>query len=217
MDPTKPYTSSGGISHSRGGSDLCPLAGMDIGGSGGPPLAHCCVQWPPGEEQLPAQLWQARRSETPNAVNWCQGSDVPTKNCQLSTFNWQLGRGGPPWLAVRHREVDGAHLGPLESQAVGCTLPIRYQRARESIVRSGVRNTCNLPKVIGNAKRTLGRCKATRSFASDAGHEFPRIRSAGLFPMMSFRRSGFPQLLLMQPSLLRRREVCDTQTSKAFS
>jgi hypothetical protein len=113
-------------------------------------------------------------------------------NCQFSVFNWQLCR---------------------------CAPPIRYERARESIARLVVRtrNTRNLPKAKVNANETLGRCNATRSYASDAVHEFPRIRSAGLFPMMSFRRSGIPQLLLMQPSLVRRREVCDRRTSKAFS
>jgi hypothetical protein len=35
--------------------------------------------------------------------------------------------------------------------------------------------------------------------------------------MKLFRRSGCPQLLLMQPTLLGRRNVGDTQTGKAFS
>jgi len=155
------------------------------------------------------------------------GSSSPIRNCQLRTrgergrtiVNCELGSVDPPWLAVRHREVDIGHRGVSLVEAMGCTPPIRYERARESIARLVVRtrNTRNLPKAKVNANETLGRCNATRSYASDAVHEFPRIRSAGLFPMMSFRRSGFPQLLLMQPSLVRRREVCDTRTSKAFS
>jgi hypothetical protein len=51
-------------------------------------------------------------------------------------------------------------------------------------------------------------------FASDAEHEFPRIRSAGLSPTTLFRRSGCPQLLLMQPTLSCRRVLGNRQTSK---
>jgi len=157
----------------------------------------------------------------------------------------RLRRADLPHILTRHREVDVGHVArdvlvrsrrhPERSEGSahenqilrtwetvlrmtrgpGTGPPVGCDRARESIRRA--RNTCNLPKVKGNAKRTLGRCKATRSCASDAMHEFPRIRSAGLFPMIPYRRSGYPQLLLMQPTLWSRREVDDTQTRKAFS
>jgi hypothetical protein len=181
------------------------------------------------------------------------------------------GRGnGPPWLCVRHHEVDVGSRSPSLVKAVGCsppdrncelstrgersrtnancqltisdtpfgtellrepgegyahtrvwfsverTAPMPFRRARESIARLMVRNTSNLPKVNMHAKATFGRCRLVSFFVSDAAHEFPRIRSAGSVPMISFRRSGFPQLLLMQPSLLRGREV-DEHTKKAFS
>ncbi len=167
------------------------------------------------------------RSQSSGGLPWRGPVD---HNCQWPMVNWQLGWLDPPWLAVRHREVDIGHKSPSLGKAVGYTLPIRYERARESIARLVVRNTSNLParttakgcrivrsggpKAKVNATETLGRCRLTCFFASDAVHEFPRIRSAGLFPMMSFRRSGFPQLLLMQPSLLCRREVCEIRTSK---
>lgn len=144
------------------------------------------------------------------------------------------GSGGPPWLAVQHREVDVGHLGPPDRQAVGssgsihnCQLliinwqlcstpPIRYERARESIARLVV-ITSNLPKVHVNAKATLGRCKTTRSCASDAEHEFSRARSPGLYPMLSFRDTRGPQLLLMRPSSLCKGVVGHSQLYEAFS
>jgi hypothetical protein len=95
--------------------------------------------------------------------------------------------------------------------------PIGYERAREWI--SHVRGDCWCRSEHFKRHRSRLRMIAstTCSFASDAAHEFPRIRSAGLFPRRLFRRSGYPQLLLMQPTLWSRREVDDTQTSKAFS
>lgn len=94
-----------------------------------------------------------------------------------------VGRDAVP--ATRHR---GVGIGRRPRGA-----SIRCEQARESIARLVV-ITSNLSK-------------ATRSCVSDAEHEFPRIRSIGSNPMMLFRRSGYPQLLLMQPSLLRSREV----------
>jgi hypothetical protein len=115
------------------------------------------------------------------------GGGPPKPNCEWRIVNCELGCGDPPYLAVQHCEVDIGH------------------RPRGAIARL-VGITSNLSKVHVNAKAILGRCKtkckATRSCASDAEHEFPRIRSAGLFSMMPFRRSGYPQLLLMQPTLI---------------
>jgi hypothetical protein len=148
-----------------------------------------------------------------------------------------FGNGGPPWLAVQHREVDIGHRprGALTLRNLFTRTTIRsggpkvwedskrtfgryegYERARESIARLVGRNTSNLPKVHVNAKATLGRCNATRSCASDAEHEFPRTRCPGRYPMLSFRDPRGPQLLLMQPSLLCRRDV-GKKTKKAFS
>jgi|GEM_PF-6966661 len=139
---------------------------------------------------------------------------------------------------TRHREVDVGRgrcglnrpvgrtfssttgMWPTARQPVGCTPPRRYERARESIARLVV-ITSNLPKVHVNAKATLGRCntgrcKTTRSCASDAEHEFSRTRSPGRYPMLSFRDPRGPQLLLMQPSLLRRREVGKKSKESVF-
>ena len=146
---------------------------------------------PPGWRAVPCSMPYCRGSGP------SQGTSPPRLNGQWSTLSqpsraivkWQLGRGTPF---------------------------IQFERARESIARLVV-NTCNRPKVNGIAKRTLGMCQATRSFVSNAEHEFPRIRSAGLFPMIPFRRSGDPQLLLMQPTLLSKRGMGDTQKRKAFS
>jgi hypothetical protein len=161
------------------------------------------------------------------------GSSGSISDCRLSICDWRLGRGSPLWLAVQHREVDIGHWP--RGAPIPRYLPKvwkdsmrtfgRYEgceRAREAIALLVVRNTSNLPKVHVNAKATMGRCntgrcRATRSCASDAEHEFSRIRSIGSNPIMSFRRSGFPQLLLMQPSLLGRSEVSDRRTREAFS
>ena len=144
---------------------------------------------------------------------------------------------GPPWLAVQHREVDIGHR-PRGAPTLG-NLPTRTtiqsggpkvwkdskrtfgryegcERARESIVRLVVRNTSNLPKAKVKFIGTFGRCRLTCFFASDAVHEFSRAHSPGRYPMLSFRDPRGPQLLLMQPSLLRRREV-GKKTKKAFS
>jgi hypothetical protein len=74
----------------------------------------------------------------------------------------------------------------------------------------------NIPKVIVNANTILGRCNATRFCASDAVHEFPRICFGG-FPMSLFRRTGFPQLLLMRPSSLCKGVVGQRHRDEAFS
>jgi len=153
---------------------------------------------------------------------------------------------GPPWLSMRHREVDVGRtfssttgIGPPTHRNLFTRTTIRSggpkvwedpkrtfgryegcERARESIARLVV-ITSNLPKVHVNAKATLGRCntgrrRATRSCASDAEHEFSRTRCPGRYPMLSFRDPRGPQLLLMQSSLLRRREVGDRNRESVF-
>ena len=116
------------------------------------------------------------------------------------------GAGGRTWETVL-RMTESPGIGP----------PIGYDRARESISHVRADCSCRSEQLTTHRSRLRMIGSTTRSFASDAEHEFPRIRSAGLFPMKSFRRSGYPPLLLMQLTLFRRREVDDTQTSKAFS
>jgi len=125
-----------------------------------------------------------------------------------------FGNGGPPWLAVCHREVDVGHCGLPAWQPVGCTPPTRYERARESIARLvvGTRITSNRSKVRLNATRTFERYRATRSCASDAEHEFSRTRCPDRYPMLSFRDPRGPQLLLMQPTSVGKDVASDSKS-----
>ena len=175
----------------EGRSEPARLTGTRMAGEGSARL----------DQILPARLDSARRSG---------GRVCETTLRMMEGF----GNGGPPWLAVCHREVDVGHCGLPAWQPVGCTPPTRYERARESIARLvvGTRITSNRSKVRLNAKGTFERCMTTRSCASDAEHEFPRIRSAGLFPMKLFRRSGYPQLLLMQPTSVGKDVASDSKS-----
>ncbi len=47
----------------------------------------------------------------------------PGLDCQLQSSKWRDTRYAPPWLAVRHREVDVGFLGPPSSYAVGSSPP----------------------------------------------------------------------------------------------
>ncbi len=244
----------------------------------------------------------------------------------LPIFDWRWGRGAPPWLAVKHREVDvgrgsggpNALVGrtyspttavdpawlavrhrevdvgdgprgaqptwrgclPTRTTAVNCRNgrsggpkvwkdsdrtfgrcegvdpPIGYDRAREWIChvrgdcwsrsdcigRDHLKNThARLPHWIqeggqAKARRRKGQnllymfgdfaawredvfsfacafeissrlrsrlrniASTTRSCSSDAEHEFSRTRSPGRYPMLLFRDTGGPQLLLMRTS-----------------
>ena len=139
-----------------------------------------------------------------------------------------LWRGDPPWLAVRHREVDVGRarygpnalvgrtvsstigLGPPDCQAMGSSPPRLSGPPGSEAGRKRMRKRS--PRC-----RSRGVASTTRSCTSDAEHEFSRTRSPGRYPMRSFRDAGSPQLLLMRPSLFSRREVCDNRTREAFS
>ena len=94
--------------------------------------------------------------------------------------------------------------------------PIGFDRAREWMCDVRGDCWCRSEQLIRHRNRLGILALTTRFFARDAVHEFPRIRSAGLFPMKLFRISGCPQLLLMQPTLCSRREVGDTHTQGVF-
>lgn len=81
------------------------------------------------------------------------GCSPPVLNCQLSTRNWQLGRGGPPWLAVQHREVDIGHRprgAPTRSEShpersEGSDIPVKDPNLAAG--KTSVRMTQNIAEI----------------------------------------------------------------------
>jgi len=156
----------------------------------------------------------------PNPEGRSQKAEV-----RLPEVGCGMGRGGPQWLALQHREVDVGRvrsgpilvvgrtfssaqgISPPLRQAVGSSPPEKYERALESIVRSRTRSNRSLPRAGLKARETLGRCKATLFCMRNAVHEFPRNRCLGKSSMLSFRSSETPQLLLMPQSLRNRNGV----------
>ena len=134
----------------------------------------------------------------------------------------------PPWLAVRHREVDvgyrgGGHrrcgdLPPGDLLKVSADSHRTFRRCvgsgrwARSHAQGGISPPiCNgralewISRVRGdcwsmNRNRLRNKASTTRSCTSDAEHEFSRARSPGWYPKLSFRDARCPQLLLMRPS-----------------
>lgn len=127
-----------------------------------------------------------------------------------------------PWLALRHREVDGGDRRgddhSLRSASWhGCTPPIGYDRAREWMVH--VRGDCwsSSRQQIGTRSRVRNRASTTRSCTSDAEHEFSRTCIPGRFPMLLLRDTRGPQLLLMRTASTGKGVVGQSQLYEASS